>query len=257
MWTDPHISKQLLEMHINPNNDMASRSRAKIEYLTGWILKQCGKDSMRILDLGCGPGLYSEMMAEKGHAVTGIDFSENSIAYAVSQAKQKKLNIEYLCKNYLECDFENQFDLVIFIYLDFCVLLPHERDKVLKNIYKALKPGGLFIVDVVNEKNIDRKIMSKSWDIQKSGFWKDSPYMVLSNGHHYPDAKVMAEHHVVIDENNKVETCIFWNHYFENQEIEGILESIGFSNVKNFENVLPESDCWNGGNVTFYVSQKI
>jgi len=32
MWTDPHISKQLLDLHINPENDMASRSDEKITF---------------------------------------------------------------------------------------------------------------------------------------------------------------------------------------------------------------------------------
>jgi len=256
MWTDSHISKQLLELHINPNHDLASRSREKTEYLANWMLERCNKPGMKILDLGCGPGLYAELFAQKGHLVTGVDFSENSIQYAIAQAKEKLFDIEYLCKNYLELDFDNQFDLVILIYLDFCVLLPGERDKVLENIHRALKKGGLFICDVVNEKNIDRKIMSKSWEVQEGGFWKNSPYLALSNGYHFPEAKVLAEKHVVIGENDSVETCIFWSHYFETHEMAGILESKGFTNIKNFENVLPESDCWNGENVTFYVSQK-
>lgn len=157
MWTDPYISKQLLELHINPDNDVASRSKVKIERITNWILEQTDKPEMKILDLGCGPGLYSELLAKNGHSVIGVDYSESSIQYATRQAKEKKLNIEYLKKNYLDLDFDNQFDLIILIYLDFCVLLPEEREKVLENIYRALKKGGLFICDVVNERNIDKK----------------------------------------------------------------------------------------------------
>jgi 2-polyprenyl-3-methyl-5-hydroxy-6-metoxy-1,4-benzoquinol methylase len=213
MWTDPHISKQLLELHINPGHDIASRSGEKIINLTNWILNHCNKPNLKILDLGCGPGLYSELMAQKGHAIIGVDFSENSVQYAISQAEQKQLNIKCLCKNYLELDFENQFDLVILIYLDFCVLLPEERDKVLTNIYRALKNGGLFILDVVNERNVERKILPKSWEIKERGFWKDKPYLALSNGFHYPDSKVMAEHHLVIGDDDTVQSYIFWNHY--------------------------------------------
>ena len=65
MWTDPHISKKLLELHINPNHDIASRSPEKIDKLTDWILEKCNKNKMDILDLGCGPGLYAEIMAQK------------------------------------------------------------------------------------------------------------------------------------------------------------------------------------------------
>jgi SAM-dependent methyltransferase len=257
MWTDPHISKQLLELHINPENDVASRSQVKIERITNWILERTGNPKMKILDLGCGPGLYAELFAQKGHSVVGVDFSENSIQYASRQAKEKKLNIEYLKKNYLDLDFDSQFDLVILIYLDFCALLPKERQKVLENIHRALKKGGLFICDVVNERNIDKKIISQSWEVQESGFWKHSPYIALTNGYHYPEAKVLANHHIVIGENDTVDTYIFWSHYYEKGDLVQILESTGFTDIKDYEKVLPESDdCWNGENVTFYVSRK-
>jgi 2-polyprenyl-3-methyl-5-hydroxy-6-metoxy-1,4-benzoquinol methylase len=68
MWTDPHISKQLLELHINPDNDVASRSQVKIERITKWILERTDNPQMKILDLGCGPGLYAELLAQKGHS---------------------------------------------------------------------------------------------------------------------------------------------------------------------------------------------
>lgn len=257
MWTDPYISKQLLELHVNPDHDLASRSKAKIEHISNWILERLDKPKMKILDLGCGPGLYAELLAKKGHSITGVDFSENSIQYAIRQAKEKQLDIKYLNNNYLELDFDSQFDLVILIYLDFCVLLPKERDKVLENIHRALKRGGLFICDVVNERNIDKKTISQSWEVQESGFWKNTPYIALTNGYHYPEAKVLANQHIVIGANNTVDTYIFWNHYYEKEDLVQILESKGFTDIENYENVLPDSDdCWNGENVTFYVSRK-
>jgi SAM-dependent methyltransferase len=257
MWTDPHISKKLLEFHINPDHDIASRNKTKIEKISNWILQQANKSKMNILDLGCGPGLYAEFMAQKGNFVTGVDFSENSIEYATKQAKAKQLNIEYLCQNYLDLTFVEKFDLVILIYLDFCVLLPNERDKVLKNIHRALKKGGLFICDVVNERNIENKVISQSWEVQETGFWKNEPYIALTNGYHFPEAKVMANHHIVIGANDTIDTYIFWTHYYEPQNLTEILEKNGFSDIKFFDNVLPESnDYWNGENVTFYVSGK-
>lgn len=256
MWTDPHISKQLLQYHINPDNDLASRSQEKILRITTWILKKTQKSPMKILDLGCGPGLYAELFAQKGHAVTGIDFSTNSIQYATKQAKTKKLNIEYINKSYLELDFNDQFDLVILIYCDFCALVPKERDTVLEVIYKALKKDGLFICDVVNEKNIDKKIIPQSWEIQKSGFWKNTPYIALTSGYHYPEAKVFANHHVVIGENDKVDAYIFWNHYYGKNDLVPMLESKGFTEIETYDNIVPGNDCWSGENITFYTAKK-
>lgn len=120
-----------------------------------------------------------------------------------------------------------------------------------------MKRGGLFIFDVVNEKNLEKKNLSQSWEVQNNGFWKNSPYMVLSNGYHYPEAKVFAEYHTVIGENDSVDSYIFWSHYYEKTDLTSILESKGFVNIRNYENVLPEiGDYWNGENVTFYVAEK-
>lgn len=257
MWTDPYISKQLLELHLIDDHDIASRSRAKIEMITNWILQQADRGPLTILDLGCGPGLYAEQLASHGHSVTGVDYSTNTIQYAAMQAKKKKLNIEYRNINYLDMDFDSRFDVAILIYLDFCVLLPEERGKVLANIYKALKKGGIFICDVVNERNIDKKVISQSWEVQESGFWKDAPYIALTNGFHYPEAKVLANHHIIITEDDTVDTYIFWTHYYEKNDMAQILTLQGFKNIRDYDNVLPEScDYWNGNNVTFYVASK-
>ena len=80
MWTDEHISKQLLNVHLNVDIDLGSRKKSTIKKTANWILNtQKEKGKLAILDLGCGPGLYIEIFAEKGHKVTGIDISKNSI----------------------------------------------------------------------------------------------------------------------------------------------------------------------------------
>lgn len=256
MWTDPHISKQLLELHINPDIDVASRSIDKIKNITTWILSQINKSKLNILDLGCGPGIYAELLAQQGHSITGIDFSENSINYAKEHAKKMQLSIEYLNADYLDLNYVNQFDLIILIYIDFCALIPSDRDRVLKNIYRALKKGGTFIFDVVNEKNIDEKITSQTWEIQEKGFWKDEPYIALTNGYHYPEAKALANHHIIIGQDNLIDSYIFWTLYYGHQDLIPIIDSIGFTDIKNSDNILPEGDCWNGDNITFYSVKK-
>ena len=257
MWTDPYISKQLLECHINPDNDMASRSNDKIDLIIDWIESQATTKNMNILDLGCGPGLYAEKLSKNGHKVTGIDFSNSSIDYAKQVTEKNKSNITYFCKNYLAIDFVASFDLVILIYLDFCVLKPHERKVVLDNVYRSLKDGGLFIFDVVNSKNIEEKVLKPSWEVcLKKGFWKDEPYIILNNGYHYKENKVLLNQHIVITEDEKVKTYHFWSTYYDYDDLDNLLRESKFNNIKCYSNILPESDVWTGGNISFYVVQK-
>lgn len=257
IWTDDYISKKLLQLHLNPEIDSASRMPDNIDLTISFIGTFCRESSMTILDLGCGPGLYLERLAALGHVCTGIDFSKNSISYALNQAKVKGLEISYLCQNYLELDFEDQFDLIILIYTDIGVLLPEERVQLLDRIYRALKPNGVFIFDVLNDKNTELKFQEdQTWTFEFSGFWDSVPYLELANGFHYPENRVFLKQHTLIDERDRIRTYRFWTHYFNSDEMKKILSSRGFRQTENFEKILPSKDIWDGENVTFYKTQK-
>lgn len=142
IWTDEYISDRLLEVHLNPDIELASRKATTIAQTVDWIVEKVQGKGLEILDLGCGPGLYAEKLTEKGHQVTGVDFSSISIRHATESATQKKLDINYRHQNYLELDDEGHYDLVMMIFTDFGVLMPEERRRFLKNVHRALKPGG-------------------------------------------------------------------------------------------------------------------
>lgn len=252
MWTDPHISKQLLQIHLNPEIDLASRKRVTIEKTINWIFGQVPDKELSILDLGCGPGLYTQQMAQKGHRVTGVDFSKNSINYAIAQAKAKNLEINYINKNYLNLDLpENTFDLVMMIYTDLGVLLPDERIQLLSKIEKALKPGGTFIFDVLNDKDLDKKVSPKNWEVAEQGFWRNSRYLALSDSFFYEEQKVILNQHIVADD-EKTNVYRFWTHFFSIEDINQILQPFGFEEIEFFDAVLPPDDnLWSGDNVTF------
>ncbi len=110
LWTNEHTSKQMLEYHLNESIDASSRNKHFIERSVEWIVShfEVGKNT-EIADFGCGPGLYTTMLAERDAIVTGIDFSDNSLNYAKQVAAEKGLNVNYVLKNYL--DFESIFFL--------------------------------------------------------------------------------------------------------------------------------------------------
>ena len=60
-WDDEHISKSMLAAHLDSDNDGASRKLATIQKSVEWICKYVKNvEGKRLLDLGCGPGLYAE-----------------------------------------------------------------------------------------------------------------------------------------------------------------------------------------------------
>jgi 2-polyprenyl-3-methyl-5-hydroxy-6-metoxy-1,4-benzoquinol methylase len=257
MWTDDYISKQLLNVHLNTEIDLASRKKTTIESTAKWVLENANNKQLNILDLGCGPGLYTELFAKNGHKITGIDFSKNSIDYAKNESEKKKLNIEYKNADYLQIDLEeNRFDLVTLIFTDFGVLLPDERDKLLSFISKVLRPNGVFIFDVLNTNNINEKTAPRNWEVAEHGFWRDKPYLVLSDSFHYEKDNVILYQHTVIDENDNIDVYRFWTHFFSNSDLTEILKDHGFNQLSFHEDVLPKGDLWSGDNVTFCKASK-
>lgn len=258
MWTDEHISKQLLDIHLNQDIDLGSRKMSTILKTANWILdSQKGKGKLNILDLGCGPGLYSEIFSKKGHNVTGVDISKNSINYAKKSAHDKELDIEYINSSYLDINLESsKYDLVLLIYTDLGVLMPKDRESLLRTVYRVLKKGGVFIFDVLKDNQIEKRKVPKNWEVANSGFWRDSPFIALSESFLYKEQKVILFQHIIVDSDENIETYRFWTHFFSEKDIKQMLKQQKFIDISFRDDILPEGDMWNGDNVIFSVASK-
>lgn len=241
-WDDPHISKKMLEAHLNPDWDAASRKPKTIDKTVTWINDNFLRDCSTILDLGCGPGLYAERLARLGHHVTGIDFSKRSIGYAKASSEKQGMNIEYIYKNYLELDYHERFDAVILIYCDFGVLSYENRSVLLKKVYKALRPGGFLIFDVFTENLIKEKSVEKSWYASLADFWANEKHMVLSEVFHYPEEKVFLNQDIVLLESDRFEVYRSYDQYYSEYDLTCLLDKHQFRSHRYFYDITDESD---------------
>jgi len=101
-----------------------------------------------VLDLGCGGGFMSEELARKGARVIGVDPSEAAIRAAQAHAESEKLEIDYKVGNGESLPLADHcVDCVV------CVdVLEHvaDLDRVLDEVQRVLKPGGVFLFDTIN-----------------------------------------------------------------------------------------------------------
>lgn len=257
MWTDPHIAKQLLQVHLNPDVELASRRKSTIDITVDWILTALQKEGAAILDLGCGPGLYCMQYAERGHRVTGVDFSGNSITYARERAEHAGLHIDYRIGNY--CDItlpEESFDCITLIYTDFGVLSPDDQQRLLSNIKRWLKPGGLFIFDLLSEDAFESAVVPRSWESSDGGFWREGSYVALSETIPYNEEKVVLSQHVIFDEREIPAVYRFWTQYFTKEKIDDLLTGAALQLLRCERGVIPDSDFHKGSDLLFTVAQK-
>jgi SAM-dependent methyltransferase len=110
-----------------------------------------------ILDLCCGHGRHAIPLAQRGYMVTGLDLSEVFLREAEKEALAKGLHIDWLHGDMRNIPFENEFDAVINIFTAFGYLENQDEDQqVLKQVYKALKPGGLFLLEILHREGLIR-----------------------------------------------------------------------------------------------------
>ena len=121
----------------------------------------------------------------------------------------------------------------------------------MRNIKRVLKPNGVFIFDVLNDKNIENKMSPKNWETASKGFWRDEPYLALSGSFVYEEQKVILYQHIVVDTQENLSVYRFWTHFFSHSDLSEILQEHNFINLSFYEDVLPKGDLWSGENVTF------
>ena len=232
-WDDPYISQQMLKAHLDPQTDAASRKLETIDSSVAWIISQLNLvPGCKILDLGCGPGLYTIRFSRRGCRVTGIDFSPNSIDCARLQARQEGLDIDYVCQDYLTLDYDGVFDAVSLIYYDLGVLAEAERNQLLERVARALKPGGFFIFDVVTEFCRSEAKMHRNWDLCLSkGFWRPGPYLELFQTWDYPEAQAYLDQYLILEESGKLSAYNIWEHYFSKGKLYKELTRAGFARM--------------------------
>ncbi|MBD7938285.1 class I SAM-dependent methyltransferase [Cytobacillus sp. Sa5YUA1] len=247
-WQNPYIAKQLLKAHLNSDNEGASRSFSFIDKSIDFIQQIAPQKSyQKVLDLGCGPGLYCERLAKKNYTVTGIDFSENSIRYAQEQAKKLNFDIDYRYENYMELNDSNNYDLALLIYCDYGALAPVDRSKLLFNIWNSLKNGGQLLLDVFSQNKFDQFKEEQYWSLNENGgFWSKDSYVAIGRNLKYPDRVTLEQTTVVTKD--KMETYNIWHQYFTKELLIKEVTAVGFTVKEIYDDVSGQTG--NGGSET-------
>jgi cyclopropane fatty-acyl-phospholipid synthase-like methyltransferase len=117
------------------------------------------EQGIEVLDLGCGRGLALMLMAQTfpNSRFTGYDFSENGIAAAQAEARQRGLtNIRFAVQDAALLDESERYDLIT----TFDAI--HDQAKpaaVLRNIYRALKADGVYLMqDIAGSSHVHNNL---------------------------------------------------------------------------------------------------
>jgi SAM-dependent methyltransferase len=227
LWTDDHISSRMLEHHLDPESDIASRNHAFIRRAASWLVNEFDLAGRRVLDLGCGPGLYAMELARLEVEVTGVDFSRRSIRYARNHARTQGLSVNFEIGNYLIHEPHGSFDLICLIYGDYCALSPDQRSELIRRAQHWLRPGGSIVLDVFSTCHWKQVVETSSvvaWP--DGGFWAADPHFVFNTRFKYEHAGAYLDRYLVVEESGLWEVYN-WLQCFGQTELEDELAANG------------------------------
>jgi SAM-dependent methyltransferase len=181
-----------------------------------------------VLDLCCGPGRHSLVLAKRGIQVTAVDRTEFLLNKAKETAAKLNLQIEFILEDMRHFFRPAAFNLVLNMFTSFGYFDNKEDDlKVLRNAYESLKPGGTLLIDILGKEPLARKLQP----------------ITASQG---ADGSLLIERHEIFDDWTRIrnewtlvtgetaKSFKFHHTIYSGQEMKSLLQRAGFEEVKLF-----------------------
>lgn len=200
-WNDPGFSERMLLEHLSQEHNAASRRFETIDEHVEWIHNTIlrGKPS-RILDLGCGPGFYSNRLAFLGHELVGIDYSPASIAFARTQASGDALQCQFIEQDIREADFGQGYDLVMLLFGELNIFRPTDAAQIVLKAYNALVDGGVLLMEPHTFAAVEGiGTEPRTWFSSSGGLFLPRPHVVFTESFWRPDSGTATKRYFILD----------------------------------------------------------
>lgn len=244
-WNDPGFSERMLKEHLSQDHDMASRRFEKIDQHVAWIHDQLLSGTpTKILDLGCGPGLYTSRLARLGHKCVGIDYSPASIAYAADKAKEQNLTCTYLHQDIRMAEYGTGFGLVMLIFGEFNVFRPADARIILQKANRALTSDGLLLLEPHTFIGVCR-IGEKPpfWYAANTGLFSDKPHLCLEEGFWDVERSVATRRYFIVDASTgEVTRYASSFQAYTDAQYRALLIKCGFGDITFFRSLTGKED---------------
>ena len=123
------------------------RTTAEVNFIEALLAVPRGA---AVLDLACGYGRHAIGMAQRGYRMTGLDFNPHYLEIAGTEAQAAGANVTWRTGDMRALPFESEFDGVYSFFTSFGYFGDDENEQVLAGVARAMKPGGRFLLDMMN-----------------------------------------------------------------------------------------------------------
>jgi len=117
----------------------------------------------RLLEMGCGAGLHSMSMGQRGFQLTSVDMSLPLLLNAARLTQRKGLRVDYLQGDHRSLGYEEQFDGAFCMGNRFGYFDEVSNQRVLEAVCRALRTGGRFLLEVLNRDYAIKGLPTRIW----------------------------------------------------------------------------------------------
>ena len=247
-WNEPDFSRRMLESHLSQDHDWASRRHEIIDrhvQLIAERLPQCFSERARILDLGCGPGFYTQRLSQYGFECIGVDFSPASINYARKQATESGMKIEYVLSDIRNFMPNGVFDGVLLTFGEFNVFHKNDAVTILRKVSDCLKNDGFLLLESHTFDAVKCiGLAPATWQANESGVFSDTPHLCLQENFWDEGIAMATTRYYIIDaETSAIRKYGSSMKAYTDEEYRRMLHDAGFTNVE----ILAVADWPTGG----------
>ena len=244
-WHEPAFSARMLREHLSQEHDAASRRLERIERHVEWLHEQVvPRTRGSVLDLGCGPGLYTSRLARRGHRCFGIDVSPASIEHARAEARDEELACTYMLGDLRTAPLGAGHGAALLLYGQLNALPRGDVPKILEQIHQALTGGGVLVLEVHTESAVEALGREAPlWLPSAGGLFSDRAHLVLRESQWHPEARAATRRWLAVDaETAEVDVYAETLESWSDDEYRAALAAAGFTDVAFFPSLTGKKD---------------
>jgi SAM-dependent methyltransferase len=242
-WNEPEFSERMLREHLSQAHDAASRRAEIIDQHVDWIHDELLRSRpSRVLDLGCGPGLYTSRLARVGHTCLGIDFSPASIAHAEREAVGQGLACRYREADIRDGGYGEGFDLAMLVFGELNAFRREDAARILTAARGALLDGGTLLLEVHRRESLELDTVERSWYAAESGLFGDGPHVCLKESSWHAAGRARVDRWFVAYVSGEVARYGVTAQAYEPDEYRELLRQAGFASAETRPALAPGTE---------------
>lgn len=192
------------------------------------ILKLTGVRRGAVLDLCCGPGRHSVVLAKRGFQVTGVDRTRFLLNKARRHATSARARVEFIRSDVRDFVRPDTYKLALSLWTSFGYFDDKDEDRlVLRNIFASLKKGGVCLIDVFGKERMAKTVQPFYTSRHLDG-------TLLVEVHEILDDWTRIRNEWILIKGNRAKRFKFHQNVYSGKELKDLMLEAGFAEVKLF-----------------------